>query len=99
MRNNTMVKLGAVTLAFVLLGAGCYASNTGKNSSGTGTAVTIQDMSFSPNTLTVKAGTTVTWTNKDSVAHTVTGDNGGPASDLLASDTTYSYTFTTAGTV
>ena len=37
-------------------------------------AVTIQDYMFSPMVIKVKAGTTVTWTNKDSVHHSVTAD-------------------------
>jgi plastocyanin len=51
--------------------------------------------SFVPNTFTVKRGTTVTWTNRDSVDHTVTGN--GWASGLLAPGASYSYTFNSAG--
>ena len=44
-----------------------------------GNAVAITGFAFSPAALTVKAGTTVTWTNKDSDAHTVTSQgSGGP---------------------
>ena len=39
--------------------------NTSSNS------VTISNFSFSPQTLTVKQGTTVTWTNQDSTVHTI----------------------------
>src|SRR5690242_19027064 len=39
--------------------------------------VEIKDMAFSPATITVKKGTKVTWTNKDSISHTVTGDESG----------------------
>ncbi len=62
--------------------------------------VSIEDFSFSPATITIKKGTTVTWTNKDSVGHTATPDTpvGEFGSELLAKDQTYSYTFDTAGT-
>lgn len=61
--------------------------------------VTIANYAFSPATITVKVGTTVTWTNTDSVHHTVTADNGqGPQSDLFGKGESYSYTFTKAGT-
>lgn len=49
---------------------------------------------------TVPAGTKVTWTNEDSVAHTVTSDATPPLFDSgpLAPGATYSFTFTTPGT-
>jgi amicyanin len=68
--------------------------------SGTVTA-DIQNFAFSPTTLTVKKGTTVTWTNRDSVKHDVmsdTNDPNGPKGPLLAQNETYSYTFDKAGT-
>lgn len=66
----------------------------------TGTAVAIENFAFSPATLKVKAGTTVTWTNQDSDAHTVTSaGSGGPLhSAALATHATYRYTFTKPGT-
>ncbi|MEU7642736.1 MULTISPECIES: cupredoxin domain-containing protein [unclassified Streptomyces] len=66
----------------------------------TGTAVAIKNFAFSPATLKVKAGTTVTWTNQDTDAHTVTSaGSGGPLhSAALATHATYSYTFTKPGT-
>lgn len=60
--------------------------------------VAIQGFAFNPATLTVKAGDTVIWTNKDAMAHTVTGDNGGPASSSIGPNGTYSFTFRSAGT-
>src|SRR4029077_8663521 len=44
-----------------------------------GNAVAIKNFAFAPAALTVKAGTTVTWTNQDTDAHTVTSqNNSGP---------------------
>lgn len=65
-----------------------------------GNAVSIMGFAFSPASLTVKAGTTVTWTNKDSDAHTVTSQgSGGPlASAALSTGQSYSFTFTKPGT-
>ena len=63
-------------------------------------SVTIDNLAFSPANIIVKAGTTVTWTNKDSASHTVQETDGqaGPASDSLATGKAYSYTYATAGT-
>jgi plastocyanin len=60
-------------------------------------AVAISDVStgFVPTSITVKRGTTVTWTNRDITPHTVTGSGWG--SPTLAPDATYSYTFNSAG--
>ncbi|MEU6346078.1 plastocyanin/azurin family copper-binding protein [Streptomyces sp. NPDC046977] len=65
-----------------------------------GNAVAIKNFAFSPATLKVKAGTTVTWTNQDTDAHTVTSAAaGGPLqSAALATHATYRYTFTKPGT-
>jgi amicyanin len=61
--------------------------------------VSIADMAFSPANITVKKGTTVTWTNNDSVGHNVIADSGkGPNSQILQKGQTYSFTYDTAGT-
>jgi len=65
---------------------------------------------FSPDPINVKVGGTVTWTNKDSQAHTVvsgtgsTDPNKGKVFDsglttLIQPGKTFSHTFTTAGTI
>lgn len=41
-----------------------------------GPQVTISDFSFSPSTLSIKAGTTVTWTNNGPMTHTTVSDTG-----------------------
>ncbi|MHB1296668.1 MAG: cupredoxin domain-containing protein [Anaerolineae bacterium] len=61
-------------------------------------AVSMSGSQFTPQTLEVAAGTTVVWTNDDSVAHTVTSDDGLFDSMELASGDTYSFTFDQAGT-
>lgn len=60
--------------------------------------VFIQGMAFTPSTITVTAGTTITWTNKDSYAHTVTSDSKLFDSGNIANGGTFSFTFATAGT-
>ena len=62
-------------------------------------SVTLEKYAFTPATIKVKVGTTVTWTNKDGVHHSVAGDNGGlPNGPLFGQGENYKYTFTKAGT-
>ncbi len=60
--------------------------------------VTIDNFSFAPATLTVKAGTTVTWTNKDDMPHTVVSTDKSFASQALDTDEAFTYTFRSPGT-
>ena len=57
----------------------------------------ISNFAFNPANLSVKKGAVVTWANKDIAPHTVTGVNGGPASEILPSGASYSYTFNDVG--
>ena len=63
------------------------------------TSVSIDNFTFGPQTLTVKAGTTVTWTNKDDIPHGIASSNNAfTKSRALDTDDSYSFTFTTPGT-
>ena len=53
---------------------------------------------FTPNTLTVSAGTTVTWGNNDVTAHTTTADGGQWNSNDINSGGTFSVTLNAPGT-
>ena len=62
-------------------------------------AVKIDNFTFAPGTLTVPAGTTVTWTNDDDIPHlVVANDTKTFRSPALDTNDTYSFTFTTPGT-
>jgi plastocyanin len=58
--------------------------------------ITIDNFSFSPAQLVVKAGTNVTWKNQDDIPHTVVSA-GKFKSKALDTDDSYSFTFTAAG--
>jgi len=63
-----------------------------------GSAVSIDNFTFGPGSLTVKAGTIVTWTNKDDIPHGIaSADNAFTKSKALDTDDSYSFTFTTPG--
>ena len=61
-------------------------------------AVAYQELRVLAGSVTVKAGSTVVWTNDDSIQHDVTFDSGGIASSDLNHNDTFSHTFLTAGT-
>jgi plastocyanin len=58
--------------------------------------VKIDNFSFGP--ATVPSGTTVTWTNRDDIPHTVVSDDKVFKSKVLDTDEKFSYTFTKPGT-
>ncbi len=66
-------------------------------------AVVMQNVAFLPNTLTLARGSTVTWTNIDTVTHTVSSGTPGSLSGVfrsnpLAPGQTFSFTFNNSGT-
>jgi plastocyanin len=62
-------------------------------------AVKIDNFAFSPQELTVPAGTTVEWTNRDDIPHVVVSDDKKTfKSKVLDTDEKFSYTFTKPGT-
>lgn len=61
-------------------------------------AVAIDNFTFNPQILTVKAGTTVTWTNKDDIPHAIAAVGKQFKSKVMDTDNSYSFTFTTPGT-
>lgn len=77
----------APVIALCLAGAPAYADDA---------VVTIDNFTFSPPSLTVKVGTTVTWKNHDDIPHTIVSA-GKFRSKTLDTDDGFSFTFTTAG--
>ena len=59
--------------------------------------VKIDNFSFGPAAITVPAGTTVTWTNRDDIPHTVVSTDKVFKSKVLDTDEKFSFTFTKPG--
>ena len=64
-------------------GASSSGGSSGGGSGGGGTSVSMESIQFSPNDLTVKAGQTITFTNKESVPHDVHKESG-PGGDFAS---------------
>jgi len=95
--------MSLVLAATVILG-GCSLYGPTQNNTGTvpmtgavvvANTVNIQNFSFNPVVLTIKKGTTVTWTNNDSATHQIKSDTFN--SSGLTNGQTFSFTFTNVG--
>ena len=60
-------------------------------------AVVLKNFMFSPMSLTIQAGSTVTWKNLDGEPHTIVNDSGLFRSSALDQNDTYKYTFDKPG--
>lgn len=96
--------LGLISLVLVVgllvpgIGRSVLAA-TAQRPAATTVNVSIENFAFSPATVNVAVGSTVVWTQKDSVAHTVTSDNNAwTNSGPLNQGATFSHTFTKPGT-
>jgi plastocyanin len=82
-RIGTGVLLLAGALLFVAIGGGGESAGPGSSASSvssgssTGTSITISNFMFSPMSMTVRPGATISVTNKDSATHTLTASGPG----------------------
>ena len=98
-----MKRLSFTTMALVSIAALAFLARTSSVSVSAQQAaatpdVKIDNFSFGPPTLTVAAGTTVTWTNRDDIPHTVVSTEGAFKSKAVDTDEKFSYTFAKSGT-
>jgi len=91
-----LAALFVVAVTAALLGCSRGAGPAASAPAQAGPSVTIRSMAFVPRTITVKVGSTVTWTNRDPVTHTVSGT--GFVSGPIAPGKSYSHTFSSPGT-
>jgi len=85
---------------FLIVCAGFLTNGCNKKPKGTRgeNEVWLEYKLFVPQQLVVKAGTTVTFTNKDNANHTATNINGLFDSGKITSENSWSYTFDKPGT-
>ena len=92
-------------LSCVIIFSGCSKKNnpvTTDNNPGTN-EILMQNIAFSPASMTVAVGTTVKWTNKDNTTHNVISGTPGNSSGLfnsgdLSMNGEFTFTFNQAGT-
>jgi plastocyanin len=93
MTSVTRRSLGILSLGFAAAAATILRTDRARAED---TAVHIDNFVFEPATLTVKVGTTVTWTNRDDIPHTVVCA-GKFRSKTMDTDGTFTFTFAAAG--
>ena len=98
-RMNWVLTFSATILLAVAIMAGSSSRMAVRadNKPASGTEIKIDNFSFGPD-VTIAAGTTVTWTNKDDAPHVVASDSNIFKSKALDTDDRFSYTFTKPGT-
>ena len=90
--------LAALALAIAgLVAAGKSVTARAQPAPGT-MEVKIDNFTFGPGQLTVMVGTTITWTNRDDIPHTVVSTDKVFKSKVLDTDEKFSFTFSTPGT-
>jgi len=99
MKRNPMILIFAV-ISLLASRAASKAEASPQNARGNeaATAVNIDNFSFGPAASKVAVGTTVKWTNRDDIPHTVVSTDGVFKSHALDTDDTFSYKFTKVGT-
>jgi amicyanin len=93
---NAHSRLAAATL-FLALAFGLSAASPAQAAAAE-VKVAIDNFTFDPPKLTVKAGTTVTWVNRDDIPHTVASSTHAFKSKALDTDNSFTFTFTAPGT-
>ena len=99
-RRRTGLVLGAVGVTVLLAAAFPELTAAGGavvKAAASPVTVTIDNFAFTPGTLTVTAGTTVTWKNEDDSPHRIGDKNGTFKSAALDTDDTFSHTFAAPG--
>jgi plastocyanin len=84
----------AAALGLAIFGATAFAGAPARSAEAT---VMIDNFTFNPPRLTVKAGTTVTWNNEDDIPHTVASSARVFKSKALDTGDKFSFTFATPG--
>ena len=92
------ILLGILLCASVTVGLTSFSYVKAEDEKPAAASVAIDNFSFTPKEISVEKGTTVTWTNRDDVPHTVVSADKKFKSKALDTDDKFTYTFTDAGT-
>jgi len=98
---NERLEPGVIARRLLLrrvLGAGIIVAIGSRAAKAADIQIVIDNFTFSPTPLAVKAGTTVTWVNHDDIPHSIVCPDLKVKSHPLDTDDTFAYKFEQAGT-
>jgi plastocyanin len=93
-----MTKIANNIYAVTALAVAVLAASAAASARAADMELKIDNFTFAPQRLAVKAGTTVTWINDDDIPHTVASSTKLFKSNALDTNDKFSFTFTTPGT-
>src|SRR6202451_1009863 len=96
MKKNRWITCAAVSMVLALASLSTGEKSLAANQPSI--EVKIDNFSFTPTTLTVKAGTQITWTNADDIPHTVVSDGPTFKSKVLGTGEKFTFTASKPGT-
>jgi plastocyanin len=102
-RSITILGMGLIVVTLFAAfaawsGAKSPAGTNSVTAAAAGPEIEITNFSFAPATVTVPAGTQVTWTNKDEIGHNVVTADKSIKSNVLDTNEKFTFTFTKPGT-
>jgi plastocyanin len=99
---KNLIRIGVLTLLFTagfsLIVVKGETPSRSSVAAATNVEVKIDNFSFGPQSITVAVGSTVKWTNRDDIPHTVVSTDGAFKSRVLDTDDSFSFTFSKPGT-
>jgi plastocyanin len=104
MKGNIGILAGALMVLMILTVPGCTSDSTnpyGTNQTPSNippNTVVMASLSFTPSSLTIAKGTTITWRNDDAIVHTSTSDTTGWDTGNVAAGASKTTVFNTSGT-
>ena len=98
MKTRKWILAIASSLLLASIAAAAYKALAARPVDASSVEVKIDNFSFEPTSITVRAGTQITWTNRDDIPHTVVEDDKTFRSKVLDTDEKFTFTPTKPGT-
>ena len=97
-KTDRMKRLLFISVLATVILMGCSKDKDNNNNTPDPNRITMSGSVFSPSSLQVNLGATVTWNNNDNMVHTVTADDASFDSGDISAGASFTHTFSTLGT-